>query len=73
VAIRAVGDAADEDLPFDFNEAIADDGALRKIVLLRQVLASPSRWPMLARFAAAQQRALTGLARFLDRFVVAIS
>jgi nucleoside phosphorylase len=72
VAIRTVGDAANEDLPFDFNEAIAADGTLRKIVLVRQVLASPWRWPMLARFGAAQQRALTGLAGFLDRFVVAM-
>lgn len=73
VAIRTVGDAADEDLPFDFNQAIADDGTLRRITLLRQLLASPWRWPMLARFGAAQQRALAGLAGFLDRFVVAIS
>jgi adenosylhomocysteine nucleosidase len=73
VAVRAVGDAVDEDLPFDFNEALADDGTLRKVVLLRQALASPLRWPTLARFGVAQQRALAGLAGFLDRFVVAIS
>jgi hypothetical protein len=40
---------------------------------LRQALSRPSRWPMLARFGAAQQRALVELAAFLDRFVVAIS
>jgi adenosylhomocysteine nucleosidase len=73
IAVRAVGDAVDEDLPFDFTEAIADDGTLRKRVLLRQALSRPSRWPMLARFGAAQQRALVELAAFLDRFVVAIS
>jgi adenosylhomocysteine nucleosidase len=72
VAIRAVGDVVDEDLPFDFTDAIAGDGTLRKVVLLRQALARPSRWPMLVRFGAAQQRALAELAVFLDRFVVAL-
>jgi nucleoside phosphorylase len=71
IAIRVVGDSVDEDLPFDFTAAIRDDGTIRRSAMLRQVLASPRRWPMLVRFGAEQQRALTALAAFLDRFVVA--
>jgi hypothetical protein len=71
VAIRAVGDSVEEDLPLDFTEAIRGDGTIRKIALLRQALVSPRRVPMLVRFGAAQQRALTRLAACLDRFVVA--
>jgi len=72
IAIRAIGDVLDENLPFDFNLAIARDGTLRPTVLLRQALARPWRWPMLVRFGAAQQRALSDLATFLDRFFGAL-
>ena len=69
VAIRAIGDSADEDLPLDFGPAIRADGTSSMTHLLRDAARRPQRWPALVAFGWRQRRALARLAAFLDRFV----
>ena len=69
VAIRVIGDSADEALPLDFNRAIRADGSVNLMNLAGQAVRVPSRWPALVSFGYRQRRAVGELARFLDRFV----
>jgi adenosylhomocysteine nucleosidase len=68
-AIRAIGDAADEDLPIDFNRTVRVDGTIDVAALLSEIAAHPTNWPALVPFAFRQRRALRRLAHFLDRFI----
>jgi len=73
VAVRAISDAADEDLPVDFGRILDSRGHLKYGGLLREVGLHPYRLAPLMKFAG-QSRAATGsLADFLDRFVSAIA
>jgi len=75
VAIRAISDASNEDLPVDFNKVSSDKGdvSLRKIA--GQALFSPASIPSLIRFGRQSGAAAETLAAFLERFLqtVAIS
>jgi nucleoside phosphorylase len=68
-AIRVIGDAADEDLPLDFNRVIRADGTVKRLGLIGEATRTPSRWPELIAFGRRQRSALRGLADVLDRFV----
>jgi nucleoside phosphorylase len=70
VAIRVIGDAADEDIPLDFTRAIRPDGTLGIGRILREAAGRPDRWMSLFSFGLRQRRALRALAGFLDRFVL---
>ncbi len=72
VAVRVIGDSADEDLPLDFTRALRPDGTFGVLRLLRETARRPHRWPSLVAFAVRQRRSLNVLADFLDRFVGAI-
>jgi adenosylhomocysteine nucleosidase len=73
VAIRAISDAAEEDLPVDFGRILDSRGHLKYGGLLKEVGLHPYRLAPLVKFAG-QSRAATGaLADFLDRFVSAIA
>jgi adenosylhomocysteine nucleosidase len=73
VAVRAISDAAEEDLPVDFGRIMDSRGHLKYGGLLLEVGLHPYRLAPLIRFAG-QSRAATGmLADFLDRFVSAIA
>jgi len=72
VAIRVIGDAADETLPIDFDRAVRADGTVNLRNLAGQALRAPSRWPALLLFGYRQRRAVGELAGFLDRFVTAL-
>ena len=69
VAIRVIGDAADEALPLDFNRAVRGDGSVNVLNLVGQAIRMPHRWTALAAFGYRQHRAACELAGFLDRFV----
>src|SRR5262249_15021775 len=43
-AIRVIGDAADEDLPLDFGQALRADGTLDMARLLAEAARRPGRW-----------------------------
>jgi nucleoside phosphorylase len=69
LAIRVVGDAADADLPLDFNRAMKSSGRLSLPRLLAQLARQPRRLPGLLRLSAESRRAATKLAAFLDSYL----
>ena len=73
VAVRAVSDSVDRDMPLDFNRAIGKDGAIGLLPALSQVLATPSRLPQLVRFGFESASAARKLAHFLDRYLKCLS
>jgi len=73
VAIRAVSDAANEDLPLDMNNMLSRDGQLSVPRVLGQVALHPFAVPGLVRFARQGKRAAESLARFLDRYIAVVA
>jgi adenosylhomocysteine nucleosidase len=73
VAVRAISDAADEDLPVDFARILDSHGHLKMGGLLKEVGLSPYRIPLLLQFGRQSRAAGKSLADFLDRYVSAIS
>ncbi|MGC1483695.1 MAG: hypothetical protein WA789_07880 [Candidatus Acidiferrum sp.] len=73
VAVRAISDAADEDLPVDFARILDSHGHLKIGGLLKEVGLSPYRIPLLLQFGRQSRAAAKSLADFLDRFIFTIS
>ncbi len=73
VAVRAISDAVDEDLPVDFGRILDSHGHLKMGGLLKEVGLSPYRIPLLIQFGRQSRAAANSLADFLDRYVYAIS
>jgi len=69
VVIRAISDAANEDMPIDFNRTLSarNDVSLGKVLL--QLLNNPLALPRLVRFGQQSQRAGARLAEFLENYV----
>jgi len=72
IAIRAISDTADEDLPLDFGRSIGSDGQLRLRQLLLQAGRYPHKIPALMRFGKRSEKAAESLAEFLDRYLAAV-
>jgi nucleoside phosphorylase len=73
VAVRAISDASDEDLPIDFNAVATEDGDVSIPKILRKVVSSPGSIPSLIRFGQQSKRAAESLAEFLERFISKIA
>jgi adenosylhomocysteine nucleosidase len=73
VAVRAISDAADEDLPVDFARILDAHGHLKVGGLLKEVGLSPYRIPMLIQFSRQSRAAAKSLADFLDRYISMVS
>lgn len=73
VAVRAISDAANEDLPVDFGRILDSHGHLKMGGLLKEVGLSPYRIPLLIQFGRQSRAAGKSLADFLDRHIGAIS
>jgi adenosylhomocysteine nucleosidase len=73
VAVRAISDAADEDLPVDFARILDSHGHLKMGGLLKEVGLSPYRIPLLLQFGRQSRAAAKSLADFLDRYIATIS
>jgi adenosylhomocysteine nucleosidase len=73
VAVRAISDGADEDLPVDFGRILDSHGHLKMGGLLKEVGLSPYRIPLLVQFGRQSRAAAKSLADFLDRYISAIS
>jgi nucleoside phosphorylase len=73
IAIRAISDLEDENLALDLTSAISESGIVRKREVLRQVLRHPLAIPGLLRVGWNSQKSARSLARFLDRYVTALS
>lgn len=68
VAIRAISDTLDFDMPYDFERARDAQGQIRVLGILSQVLRRPSGLPDLLRLARDSRFASRRLAGFLDAF-----
>jgi adenosylhomocysteine nucleosidase len=72
VAIRAVSDVVDEELPLDMNRVFTDEGQVSIPRVVGQVALNPQALPGLIKLGQQSKRAAETLAAFLDRYVVAI-
>lgn len=73
IAIRAVGDSADEDLPLDFNQAVTPEGQISRGRIITALLKRPTALPGLLRFARQSRDAAIALADYLDCYVGTLS
>ncbi len=69
IAIRAIADAADEDLPLDFGRALTPQGQVSIARALQQLARRPRALPALGPFVQQCRRAAHSLAEFLDVYV----
>lgn len=72
VAIRAISDALEEDLPMDFSRVLDSQGAVRMRKLARELAREPRKIPGLVRFGMRSRRAARTLADFLDGYFLAL-
>jgi adenosylhomocysteine nucleosidase len=68
IAVRAISDNVQTDMPVDFNSAIDDRGYVAWKPTLAAMAKAPGRVPSLVRFAVESSRAARNLAQFLDCF-----
>jgi adenosylhomocysteine nucleosidase len=68
VAIRAISDTADFDMPYNFGDALDDHGQIRMMGIAAQVMRKPSGLPALLKLAGDSRFASRRLADFLDVF-----
>jgi len=69
LAVRAISDASDEDLPLDFDRCLTQQGAIKPMNLLNQIVRRPGNISNLVRFGRQSSQAARNLAAFLDKFV----
>jgi len=69
VAIRAISDRADEDLPIDFNRTMSSDNRVSVPRVLAEVAKNPGTLAPLIRFGKQSRSAAEALARFLEAYV----
>jgi adenosylhomocysteine nucleosidase len=72
VAVRAISDIAEEDLPLDFSKIADERGRVKIIGLLKELARHPYRLPLLIRFGQHSRAAAISLANFLDRYIPAL-
>jgi adenosylhomocysteine nucleosidase len=72
VAVRAISDAAETNVPIDFNKLIDDRGQIGPLSTLYEIAKAPARVPQLIRFGWDSSRARRHLAEFLDRYIPAL-
>jgi nucleoside phosphorylase len=72
IAVRAISDGAEQDLPLDFNRVTTDSGELSFKRVLGQVAQNVTAIPSLIRFGQQSRVAAENLAEFLDRYLAAL-
>jgi adenosylhomocysteine nucleosidase len=73
VAIRAISDTLDEDLPLAMSEILTDEGKVSLPRVLGQVALKPQSLPGLVRLGKNSRVAAQSLSRFLDAYVAALA
>jgi nucleoside phosphorylase len=73
LAVRVIGDTAEQDLPLDFNRVVGQEGKVQASRLVAEVARRPFSVPALAQLGLQTQRAATRLAEFLDRYVASLA
>ena len=66
IAIRAISDAVEEDLPLDFNRVVSEDGEVSLPKVLAQAATHPASIPALVRFGRQSRNAAEKLAIVLE-------
>lgn len=66
VAIRAISDAADQDLPMDFSGVLDNQGKVQGSKVARSLARAPQKLPSLLRLGRDTRLAATKLAELLD-------
>ncbi len=69
LAIRAIADTCDEDLPYDFGRFLDGSGQPKLSRALAEIARRPLRLPALLRLDRRSRRAAESLCRFLDDYV----
>jgi len=69
VAIRAISDRADEDLPIDFNRTLSSYNRVSVPRVLAELAKNPSALSPLIRFGKQSRSAAEALAQFLEKYV----
>jgi adenosylhomocysteine nucleosidase len=72
IAVRGISDAADRDLPLDFNKVLSRDGTVRKRRLIEEIVRNPLRIPSIVRFGLQSIQASHAVADFLDKFIASL-
>jgi adenosylhomocysteine nucleosidase len=73
IAIRAISDAAEEDLPLDFNRVMTPAGEVSIPKVLSEVARHPMSVPALVRFGKQSREAAAKLGAFLDRYLEGVA
>jgi adenosylhomocysteine nucleosidase len=73
VAIRAISDAADADLPLDFDRIFNKQGSVSVVKVMGQLARKPKRIGGLLRLANDSERAAGALATFLEAYIQSLS
>jgi adenosylhomocysteine nucleosidase len=73
VAVRAISDIAEEDLPLDFQKIADERGHVKVGGLLKELALQPYKLPLLLRFGRRSRAAAVALAEFLDRYLPALA
>jgi nucleoside phosphorylase len=69
IAIRAISDTVDDDLPLDMNRIFTDEGQVSIPRVLGQVALHPTSVPDLVKLGQNSKAAAESLAHFLDKFI----
>jgi len=69
IAIRAISDLADEDLPMDFSRVLDQQGNMSGSKIARSLARAPHKLPALLRLGRNSQRAAAKLAESLDAYI----
>jgi adenosylhomocysteine nucleosidase len=72
ISIRAISDAADEDLPMDFGSMLDDGGNVNASKVAKAVARAPHKLPALMRLAKNSRLASKKLAGFLEAYVAGL-
>jgi adenosylhomocysteine nucleosidase len=73
IAIRAISDTVEEDLPLDMNTVFTENGEVSIPRVLGQVALHPQSIPGLVKLGQRAKRAAESLAAFLDRYILEFS
>ena len=73
VAVRAISDSAEKTLPMDFDRVVNKHGEVGWLPILIELAKQPMRFAGFVRFGIDSSGAARNLARFLDRYVNALT
>lgn len=73
IAIRAISDGADEDLPMNFDRVLDENGNVVAAKIAGAVMRAPHKLPALMKLGRRSRGAAVKLTEFLDRYVSALA